>query len=621
MENGSGRPRRSTAIYGTRLSDINTTRRILTRKAPSSMDSKSIIANSYGSKFNATASTSNSNKETKTTETNTNNMEVSLTEENLLLNQDNIIEENTDNITKAINKTKKDEKGKEKEINTETDEENNETTEKNVTSTETDDIESLNSEDSFLSEHEEWRKKINFQKYKVWIKTGEVMGKNLKDKIDMIANLLNKNNINIITIKTEKNLEDKKLYIAIYLGKKEDVEKACKIEIEGTQLNDRSTLTRAAINQNKKTNNEKGIKFWDIPIGMQEQEFKSMLKNKFGNVTSCSMSTRGVWSSAIVQFKKEDTAENLLMEWSQIIGEESCRVTSPTCNFTKLKERGKYAVKIINLPPDITARELYNMISPLGAKTCYFPRNLYGKKKRMAIASFESQEGKDQVINYGWTAGEFKVKIVDTTSKTCHRCHAEDHLVISCPVAQKQKEISERKARDFEKYGHLYKRQRPQLYRSLAEGINMGTSYADAVRNNTNRRFKQNSTEINDSTNKDIMKILQEIQQDVQEIKEQMTDINGRLELVEDHCAHELLNDAEVEGMDTSDEENEEKSVEKSKIQPVNVEGKKIEETINYIYETVKSLLEDNKKTQARLIGVENQIGAKNIQGGDIPQV
>jgi len=100
-----------------------------------------------------------------------------------------------------------------------------------------------------------------------------------------------------------------------------------------------------------------------------------------------------------------------------------------------------------------------------------------------------------------------------------------------------------------------------------------------------------------------------------------MIDINGRLELVEDHCAHELLNDEEVEGMDTSDEENEEKSVEKSKIQPVNVEGKKIEETINYIYETVKSLLEDNKKTQARLIGVENQIGAKNIQGGDIPQV
>src|SRR6185436_2502415 len=134
------------------------------------------------------------------------------------------------------------------------------------------------------------------------------------------------------------------------------------------------------------------------------------------------------------------------------------------------------------------------------------------------------------------------------------------------------------------------------------------------------RRFKQNSTEINDSTNKDIMKILQEIQQDVQEIKEQMIDINGRLELVEDHCAHELLNDEEVEGMDTSDEENEEKSVEKSKIQPVNVEGKKIEETINYIYETVKSLLEDNKKTQARLIGVENQIGAKNVQGGDILQ-
>ncbi|CAG8601851.1 1295_t:CDS:2 [Diversispora eburnea] len=204
---------------------------------------------------------------------------------NLLLNQDNIIEENTDNITKAIDKTMKDEK-------------------------ETDDIKSLISEDSFLREHKEWRKKMNFQKYKVWIKTEVVMEKNLKDKIDMI----------------------------------EDMEKACKIEIDGTQLND----------------------------------------------------------------------------------------------------------------------------SPLGAKTCYFPKNLYGKKKRMAIDFFESKEGKDQVINFEWTAGEFKVKIVNLASKI---------------------------------------------------------------------RFKQNSTEINDSTNKDIMKILQEIQQDVQEIKEQMTDINGRLKLVEDHCA------------------------------------------------------------------------------------
>ncbi|CAG8502780.1 10601_t:CDS:2 [Diversispora eburnea] len=293
MENGSRRPRRSTAIYGTRLNELDTTRRTLKLKATSSLATRNIIANTYGPKASTIAYTSNLNKETKTTETNTNNMELLPVKENLLLNQDSIGEENTDNNMKAIDNTKKDEKGKGKEIFIETEKENNETSEQNITNTETDDNELVNSENSFLR---------------------EVHGKNLKEKIDMISNLLNKNEINIIIIKTEKNLKDKKLYIAIYLEKKEDMEKVCKIEIEEIQLNDRSTLTRAAINQNKKTNNEKGIKFWNIPIDIQEQEFKSIIKNKFGNVTLCSISTRGLWSSAIVQFKKEDTAENLLME-------------------------------------------------------------------------------------------------------------------------------------------------------------------------------------------------------------------------------------------------------------------------------------------------------------------
>ncbi|CAG8579693.1 2179_t:CDS:2 [Diversispora eburnea] len=128
MENRSRCPRQSRAIYETRLNKLDTTRRTLKSKATSILDTRSIIANTYGPKVSTTAGTSDLSKETKTTETKTNNN------------------------MKTIDNTKKDEK-----------------------------------------------------------------------------------------------------------EKKEDMEKACKTEIEGTQLNDRSTLTRAAINQNKKTNNEKGI--------------------------------------------------------------------------------------------------------------------------------------------------------------------------------------------------------------------------------------------------------------------------------------------------------------------------------------------------------------------------
>ncbi|RHZ90159.1 hypothetical protein Glove_5g10 [Diversispora epigaea] len=65
-------------------------------------------------------------------------------------------------------------------------------------------------------------------------------------------------------------------------------------------------------------------------------------------------------------------------------------------------------------------------------------------------------------------------------------------------------------------------------------------------------------------------------------------EINERLRLVEGHRAYELLNEEEVEEMETSDAENEETNVEKLKLKFNNEEtDKKMEETINYIYETV----------------------------------
>ncbi|CAG8639916.1 1610_t:CDS:1, partial [Diversispora eburnea] len=145
MENGSGHPRQSTAIHGTRLNGLDTTRRTLKSKATSSLATRNIIANTYGPKASTTAGTCNLNKEMKITETNTNNMELLPVEENLLLNQDSIDEENTENNMKAIDNTKKDEKGKGKEIIIETEKENNETNEQNITNTETDDNETVNS--------------------------------------------------------------------------------------------------------------------------------------------------------------------------------------------------------------------------------------------------------------------------------------------------------------------------------------------------------------------------------------------------------------------------------------------------------------------------------------------
>ncbi|CAG8644840.1 3119_t:CDS:1, partial [Diversispora eburnea] len=61
-------------------------------------------------------------------------------------------------------------------------------------------------------------------------------------------------------------------------------------------------------------------------------------------------------------------------------------------------------------------------------------------------------------------------------------------------------------------------------------GINMETRYSDTVKNNINRKVKNNIMEKNDTTNENIMNMLLEIQQDIKEIKEQVKDIDERLE-------------------------------------------------------------------------------------------
>ncbi|CAG8645829.1 6537_t:CDS:1, partial [Diversispora eburnea] len=78
-----------------------------------------------------------------------------------------------------------------------------------------------------------------------------------------------------------------------------------------------------------------------------------------------------------------------------------------------------------------------------------------------------SEEGKRELIGQTWETGEYMIKIVDIKTKTYHSCHAEEHLVLNCPIAKRQKEINKRKTKDFEKYGYIYKTTRPRLYQNL----------------------------------------------------------------------------------------------------------------------------------------------------------
>ncbi|CAG8460141.1 9520_t:CDS:2 [Diversispora eburnea] len=178
---------------------------------------------------------------------------------------------------------------------------------------------------------------------------------------------------------------------------------------------------KTTITQNRNNNKEKEVKFWDIPVGMREQEFKHMLNHKFEKVISCTMSTRGMWLSAIAYFDDPNILEQILFEWSQMVGEESCKVSISSMTFTELKNRDAHTVKLINLSSDMLPHELHVIITQMEVKTYYFPRNLYGKKKRMTIITLESEEEKRKLIEQTWKAEEYIIKIVDIKTKTCHR--------------------------------------------------------------------------------------------------------------------------------------------------------------------------------------------------------
>ncbi|CAG8555325.1 682_t:CDS:2 [Diversispora eburnea] len=161
----------------------------------------------------------------------------------------------------------------------------------------TSDNESVAIVNCFLSKHKAWRKQVEMKK-------------------------------------TEKNHEDWKLYIAVYFGKEKDVERACKIEIEGNKENEISNLVRVIVTQNKSINKENSSNF----------------------------GYSGVRSSAIAHFEDCAIADHI---WQ---------------------------------------------IAQMEAKTCYFPRNLYGKKKRMTIATLESAEEKVKIMEQAWEADQIVQK-------------------------------------------------------------------------------------------------------------------------------------------------------------------------------------------------------------------
>ncbi|CAG8627251.1 11709_t:CDS:2, partial [Diversispora eburnea] len=151
---------------------------------------------------------------------------------------------------------------------------------------------------------------------------------------------------------------------------------------------------------------------------------------------------------------------------------------------------------------------------------------------------------------------------------TCHRCHAEEHLVLNCPIAKRQKKINERKTKDFEKYGYI--------------------NQEDPLKN--------------------IMNMLETIKQDIVEIKTNKK-CYERVQYLEKYTGYNLekkvdhMIENEEEEKDTT-ENGKKKFTEKTKkLQETQME--QIENTVKILAELIPELKKSNDKTQERLSRME----------------
>ncbi|CAG8597237.1 7969_t:CDS:2, partial [Diversispora eburnea] len=196
------------------------------------------------------------------------------------------------------------------------------------------------------------------------------------------------------------------------------------------------------------------------------------------------------------------------------------------------------------------------------------------------ILSEWSQTVEEESCRVSISTREYMIKIVDIKTKTYHRCYAEEHLVLNCPITKRQKEINERKTKDFEKYGYMYKTTRSCLYQNLRNQVGMRIEYSDAVKRNviTIRRNTGLISNQEDSF-QNIINMLETIKQDIVEIKKQTKNIDKKVQYLEEYAGYNL----------------------EEKIYHMRTQMEQKANTVKMLVELIPELKKSNDETQERL--------------------
>ncbi|RHZ80903.1 hypothetical protein Glove_130g203 [Diversispora epigaea] len=327
------------------------------------------------------------------------------------------------------------------------------------------------------------------KKYKIWTFVLRIPDKTIRDKIEKIKKSF-REVTELITVNSE--VFNRQRMISVFFDNKEKMNTAKKINISADTTKP-SYMHRAVIfKRNLQRNIMHGIKLWDISIGMKYKELVFEISSTFGDIERMNLRTNDMWQSAVIIFKEKNNAEKILENWNIIISDDS------PLNFTAemLKSRRKFTAKVIGLSIGITARELIPTIEKVKAKTCYFPKTRTSyRHKGETIVSFVSHEARNTALNTSWNDENITttIKVVDFTTKTCHRYYSIEHLISNCPLTKRDAEFKEKKANSLEKFGAIYKKYNPRYLATIriaTLNIQTGnTTYVNVAKKNRFNKF------------------------------------------------------------------------------------------------------------------------------------
>ncbi|RHZ74764.1 hypothetical protein Glove_219g194 [Diversispora epigaea] len=334
-----------------------------------------------------------------------------------------------------------------------------------------DDAISIESMETNLSEHEKWKIETNAKRYKAWIKIHSLKGKNLREKTTYLLDEIKKNEIQWINLSREKNLNEKGIHLSLTFDNEEELQRILKLELETTETNTKTKMIRAPLTRkNRFTTTNSVVKFWDVPIKTNRQDFLRMIENKFGKIKSNLARLNGLYHTFWIEFKTQGVAEEILTQKSQIVENECVCVTTPEIKYAdllKLKETG-FATKALDVPQTMSPAELYTIMMQIEAQTCYMPLTRNGNRKGLAILNLESQEILDAAMGKGYYVDQHVIKIVTAETKICHQCKSMDHLVKDCQIVKEIKEREFRQKQNYQKFNQTYRKYQPRIYNTLS---------------------------------------------------------------------------------------------------------------------------------------------------------